>query len=131
MIVLDASALVDVVAARPDRDFVLDHLDGPILAPGHQLAEVGSAITRLLRAGEIDVATAEYALGEAAALDQQTIPVDATQLSRAFALRESIRITDALYVDLAQSNGCPLLTTDSRLARSAPPCRILCPDVAG
>lgn len=39
MIVLDASALVDVVLDQPNRAQVLAHLDQPIAAPAHQPVE--------------------------------------------------------------------------------------------
>ena len=125
MIVLDASALVDVVADRPSRDAVLDHLGQPISAPAHQLAEVISAIVRLVRAGELTAEQATRALTDAAALRQETVALDHSLLSRAFALRESVRVLDGVYVALAERNRCALLTTDGRLARSNPPCEVI------
>lgn len=126
MIVLDASALVDVVADRAPKDAVLGHIEHQrIIAPGHQLAEVGSAVMHLLRAGELDRAAAERALSDAAALVQEVIPTDREQIMRAFALRDSIRILDGIYVAIAEAYRCPLVTTDGRLARSEPPCEII------
>lgn len=126
MIVLDASALVDVVADRPPKDAVLEHLEAQeILAPAHQLAEVSSALIHLLRAGELTADEARRALGDAAALVQRTIPTDQPGLARAFELRESIRMLDGLYVALAERHGCPLVTTDGRLARAHPPCTVI------
>lgn len=126
MIVLDASALVDVVADRAPRDAVLDRIEGErVLAPGHQLAEVSSAVVRLLRAGELDNASAERALDDAAALVQEVVPITRDHLRRAFALRDNIRILDGIYVSLAESRDCPLVTTDGRLARSNPPCQVV------
>lgn len=128
MIVLDASALVDVVADRPLRDWVLQHLEGhEIVAPAHQLAEVSSALIRLLRAGELTPAETRRALDDAAALRQRTIPIDRPALTRAFELRESIRILDGLYVALAEQHDCALVTTDARLARANPPCSVMVP----
>ncbi len=125
MIVLDASALVDVIADRPAKDAVLAHLDQPISAPAHQLAEVSSALMRLLRAGDLSVASARRALTDAATLEQDIVPTDAKLLQRAFSLRESIRILDGLYVAVAERLGCPLLTTDGRLTRADPPCEVV------
>ena len=127
MIVLDASALVDVVADRPGRDAVLDHLDTRILAPAHQLAEVSSAIVRLLRAGELTAERAERALSDAAALRQHVAVLDTDLAMRAWQLRDSIRILDGFYVALAERHRCPLVTTDGRLARANPPCGIIRP----
>ncbi|WP_289445088.1 hypothetical protein, partial [Klebsiella pneumoniae] len=91
-------ALVDVVADRPAKAAVLAHLEGQhIIAPGHQLAEVSSAVLRLLRAGDVDAAEAGQALADAADLVQEVVPADHDQLRRAFELRETIRILDGLY----------------------------------
>jgi len=126
VIVLDASALVDVVADRGAKEAVLAHIDREdIVAPGHQLAEVSSAVIHLLRAGELDAAEAGRALEDAAALVQEVVPVNRDHLMRAFTLRDSIRILDGLYVALAEARQCPLVTTDGRLSRSNPPCAVI------
>ena len=131
MIVLDASALVDVVADRSGRDAVLPYLTQRLAAPGHQLAEVSSAIARLVRADELSPGEGRRALADAADLVQETVPLDGMLLERAFALRDSLRILDGLYVALAERLGCPLLTTDLRLARANPPCDVIVPSEAG
>ncbi len=48
-------------------------------------------------------------------------PTDAETLERAadWAVQLSLRFFDALFVDLAVQTGCPLLTSDIRLARAA------------
>lgn len=125
MIVLDAAALVDVVADRPSREAVLDHLTQPICAPGHQLAEVISALTRLVRADELTPIQCSRGLRDAATLEQDIVALDDRLLARAFALREQVRVLDGLYVALAERRGCPLLTTDARLARAEPPCEVI------
>ncbi len=125
MIVLDASALIDVIADRPQKDAVLEHLDQPITAPSHQLAEVGSAVSRLVRAGDLTPESATQALSDAAALVQEVVPIDEALVLRAFVLRDSVRMLDGLYVALAERRNCPLLTTDGRLARSNPPCEVI------
>lgn len=131
MIVLDASALVDVILDQPAKEEILAHLGQPIAAPGHQPAEVLSALARLVRAGQITSAEAGAALDDAAALDQDLVAVSAVHLRRAFALRERIRVLDGLYVALAEQLGCPLLTTDRRLANADPPCEVIVPGLAG
>lgn len=125
MIVLDASALVDVVADRPARDAVLEHLGQPLMTPGHQLAEVCSAVARLVRAGDLTGNEASEALVAAAQLRQDTVPLDEGLLLRAFELSDFVRILDGIYVALAERNRCPLLTTDGRLARASPPCDVI------
>ena len=46
-------------------------------------------------------------------------------LRRAYELRATVTVYDAVYVALAESLGCPLLTADSRLAKAhGPRCEI-------
>lgn len=46
-------------------------------------------------------------------------------LGRAYELRATVTVYDAVYVALAESLGCSLLTADARLARaSGPRCKI-------
>ncbi len=125
MIVLDASALVDVLVNQPWRDRVLDHLDQEILAPAHQPAEVISALGRLARAGTISQDDVHHGLDELTSLAQELVLPGSRELRRAYELAERIRVLDGLYVALAEARGCALLTTDRRLAASKPPCQVL------
>lgn len=125
MIVLDASALVDVVIDQPWRGRILEHLDQPIVAPAHQPAEVLSALARLARAGTIPLGTARAGLDEVADLGQELVVPDGRALRRALDLGDRIRTLDGLYVALAERRECSLLTTDHRLASSDPPCQVL------
>lgn len=128
MIVLDASALVEVVLALRHRDWVLDHLAGDgVSAPPHQLVEVASALARLERAGVIGPDDAARALDDAAALPQRVDALTPALVKRAYALRGSIRVADAFYVALAEREDAVLLTTDGRLARAGLPCRVTSP----
>ncbi|WP_165485283.1 type II toxin-antitoxin system VapC family toxin [Protofrankia symbiont of Coriaria ruscifolia] len=54
-------------------------------------------------------------------LGMEIRPTDAETLERAvdWAVQLSLRFFDALFVDLAVQTGCPLLTSDIRLARAA------------
>jgi predicted nucleic acid-binding protein len=125
VIVLDASALVDVVADQATKAEVLTHLDQRLIAPAHQPAEVLSAIARLIRAGIVTPHEGLAAVEEAAALGQEHVPPTRSHLRRALALQDNLRVLDGLYVALAEERGCPLLTTDARLARAAPPCEVV------
>lgn len=127
MIVLDASALVDVVIDQPAKEQILGHLDQRILAPAHQLAEVLSALARLVRTEEITAQKARAALDDAAALTQDHIAPDPKHLRRALELQDKIRVLDGLYVALAEEHRCPLLTTDRKLAGANPPCEVILP----
>jgi predicted nucleic acid-binding protein len=129
VIVLDASALLDVLLDQPDRGWVLDRLSGEqVCAPAHQLAEVLSAIARLIRAGELDEAVGRMLLEEAAALQQELVVPGVEHLRAALALQPRVRVLDGLYIALAQERGVPLVTTDRRLARAQLPVAVLVPD---
>ena len=124
MIVLDASALVDVVTDQAAAPWLLDRIAGEqVHAPSHQPAEVLSALARMVRAGDLEPDVGAEALEEAAALPQHLASPTPGQMQRAFALRDHIRVLDGLYVTLAEDLGCPLVTTDVRLMQAKPPCR--------
>jgi predicted nucleic acid-binding protein len=128
VIVLDASALVDVITDQVAAPWLLDRIAGEqVHAPSHQPAEVLSALARMVRAGDLEPDAGAEALEEAAALPQHLASPTPGQLHRAFGLGVRIRVPDALYVTLAEDLGCPLVTTDVRLMQAKPPCRIELP----
>lgn len=128
MIVLDASALVDVVLDQPTSGWLLEQLSGQdVCAPGHQPAEVVSALARLHRAGVLDDDALDDALAEAAALSQDLVLPTLAHVRRAVQLSPRIRVLDGLAVALAEERGCPLLTSDRRLAGGGTPCALLVP----
>lgn len=128
MIVLDASALVDVVLDQPPAGWVLDRIAGEeVRSPSHQPAEILSALTRVVRAGEIDPDQADDALREAMSLPQHLVTPTVAHLRHALELRGRIRVLDGLYVALARELGCALVTTDSRLSGAKAPCEVHVP----
>jgi len=128
VIVLDASALVDVLVEQPNADWLLQRMVGTeVCAPGHQTVEALSAIARLHRAGLISEAALSSAASDAVTLSQQLVPATVGHVQRALELRSRVRITDGLYVALAEERHCPLLTTDHRLARAISTCEVLTP----
>jgi len=128
VIVLDASALIDIVVGRRHAAWLLEQLaEAELVAPAHQPAEVLSAIGRLERAGALAADDASTALESAMSLPQTLVTVDLELSRRAFELRGRIRLLDGLYVALAERMNGALLTTDARLIRSAPPCEVLAP----
>jgi len=124
VIILDASALVDIVLDLPSATWVLDQLTEETIAPGHQQAEVLSALARLVRTGVLDADTGRAAVSDAGGLPQRVVATSARQLGRAYELRERFRVADGLYIALAEELDCPLVTTDLRLARAQPPCAV-------
>lgn len=120
-IVIHASAMVDLLARTTDRfTAVRTRLSGTVMhAPAHFDAEVLSALGRLERAGVLSTLEADSALDElqrAPVTRHDLVPL----LGGAWARRETLRLTDALYVELSASSGMPMATTDQRLARAWP-----------
>jgi predicted nucleic acid-binding protein len=120
-IVLDASAVVDLLLRNAPGEHVRRYLrDAELHTVAHLDAEVFSALARLHRAGVLTAAAVEERLRLLAMLDMVRLPVSASLLLAGWALRDNIAARDALYVALARRLDARLLTTDRRLARSAP-----------
>jgi predicted nucleic acid-binding protein len=123
MLVVDASALTELILGRPAGTIVGEHLVHhrfAVHAPHLVDVEVLSALRRVVASGE---ATAERA-GEAIA-DLQDLPIERYPhdilVARIWQLRENFSAYDASYVALAEGVGdepVPLLTADRRLARA-------------
>jgi predicted nucleic acid-binding protein len=115
-IVIDASAVVELLIESDRALEIRRAIAGvkTVLAPDHLNGETLSALRRLERRG----LPAQRAT--AAVADLKTLPVERVPttplLGRAWALRENVKPFDAIYVALAQSRRCPLLTADGRLA---------------
>lgn len=127
MIVVDASALIDVVADLPAKQWVVDYLDDELIAPSHQQAEVLSAIARLVRGGTLTERAGRDALDDAAALRQEVVLISPAHLRRAYELRERVRVLDGIYIAIAEERSAPLLTTDVRLTRIDLPIPVIGP----
>jgi len=121
-LVLDASA---VVAAVTDRSAtgrqIRDLLRGQRRRAPHLVdAEVGNVLRLLVLRGELTATAANQARGLAHRLVHIRHAHHGALASRAWELRENVTFYDALYVALAESLGCPLITLDGRLARALP-----------
>jgi predicted nucleic acid-binding protein len=120
-VVVDASAMVDLLARTGDRfSAVRARLARTVMhAPAHFDAEVLSALGRLRRTGVLTVAQVDAALDElrTAPVTRHSLP---PLLAGAWTRRDTLRLADALYVELAETAGLVLLTTDQRLARAWP-----------
>jgi predicted nucleic acid-binding protein len=123
MLVVDASAVTELVLRRRAGDGVGEHFAGhrfALHAPHLLDVEVLSALRRLVSSGE---ATTERA-GEAIA-DLLDLPIERYAhdilVPRIWQLRENFSAYDASYVALAEAlahEPVPLLTADARLARA-------------
>ncbi|HEY3143535.1 MAG TPA: type II toxin-antitoxin system VapC family toxin [Acidimicrobiales bacterium] len=126
MIVVDASVIAPAVADDgPDGDQARAHLRGQrLLAPELLDLEVTSVIRTTLAGGGLDNRRAKLALDDLSALDIRRIR-HGHLLPRVWELRGNLTPYDAVYVALAETAQCTLLTADTRLGRApGPKCRI-------
>ena len=113
MIVLDASAFIDVVDGNRE---VADRLaDAEVHAPHLLDVEVASGLRRLVAAGRIDHFRAKRGLTVLAQADIHRHP-HTPLLELVWSLRDRVAPYDAVYVALATVLEVPLVTTDARLA---------------
>ncbi|WP_414121393.1 type II toxin-antitoxin system VapC family toxin [Corynebacterium nuruki] len=126
MIVVDAGALaLAVLDDHATGDRVRTRLRGEILyAPDLIYPEVLSVIRRQTRARTITPHRADAAAGDLHRLPLLTAPLHSL-VPRAWEFRGNVTPYDAMYIALAESLDCVLLTTDPRLSR-APGIRCVC-----
>lgn len=114
MIVLDASAWVDVLVAGSSAKA----LDDTIVVPPHFDAEVIGALRGLVQRGALPLAKAERALDRhlRAPFDRDFDPGD---IQAAWRWRESLSLTDAWYAVLARRLRVTWVTADRRAVATA------------
>lgn len=120
MIVLDASAVLELLLGTPEGTVVAARIADPdesLHAPHLLGVEVTQVLRRYVRSGVVPTASAEASLADLADLDVARYDHEAL-LSRMWELREDLTAYDAAYVALAEALGAPLLTLDERLVRS-------------
>lgn len=113
--VTDASVVVAFLLGEGSGD-ERDAMLGEVHAPALLDVEVTQTLRGLLRAGKIDLATADLGRIELADLPIRRHP-DAALLRRAWELRDICTTYDALYAALAEGLDAALITRDIRLAR--------------
>lgn len=120
MIVLDASAIVELLLGTPRGRAIADRIADPALGlhvPHLADVEVAQALRRYEREGDLDAEEARSAIEALGALDIERHAHDLL-LNRVWALRENLTAYDAVYVALAEALDSRLLTCDARLARA-------------
>jgi predicted nucleic acid-binding protein len=120
VIVLDASALVELVLGTPAGRIVAERIADPAVGlhvPHLADVEVAQALRRYLRDGEITPEDAAVALDDFRALDLQRHAHEPL-LERVWALRSNLSAYDAVYVVLAEALDTVLLTCDGPLSRA-------------
>jgi len=118
-LVVDASAFVDFLLGNDVGEAVGRRMRGCALhAPAHIDAEVLSALGRLHRGGLLsagDVGERLAALADAPVQRHELAPL----LRGAWERRDTLRLVDSLYIELANRLGRRVLTTDQRLAAAS------------
>jgi predicted nucleic acid-binding protein len=120
VIVLDASALVELILHTPTGQLVAARLTDPaegLHAPHLADIEVAQALRRYVREGNIDADAALVALDDFRALDLQRYAHEPL-LERVWELRENLTAYDAVYVALTEVLDGVLLTCDGPLSRA-------------
>ena len=117
-VVIDASALVDLLLADVLGDAVAARISGSVLhGPAHLDAEVLSALGRMNRSGLIPDRAVRAMINRIVDSPVVRHPL-AGLLLGAWERRSNLRLADALYVELAESLSITLVTTDQRLTSS-------------
>lgn len=118
MIVVDASAILEVLLGTPDGVPVAERLftPGETLHAPHLLdLEVAQVLRRYALAGELDSARGLEALEDLADLPLTRYPHDLL-LPRIWELLRNLTAYDAAYVALAEALAAILVTRDAALA---------------
>lgn len=114
MIVVDASAMIELLSGTERGNAVAALLDDDVLAPELLIPEVTRYLARAARAGD-DVEPARRAFASAPIAYVPVWP----HAERMWDLRDTVSSYDACYVVVAESMQCALVTTDGRLGRAA------------
>lgn len=118
MIVLDASAAVELLLCLPQSGAVANRLADPdeVIHSPHLLSvEVAQVIRRYVQRGQVQPQRGETAIADLADLDIEH-HANEPFLPRMWRLRENLTAYDAAYITLAEALDAPLLTLDARLA---------------
>lgn len=119
MIVVDSSALVDVLGAVTGSEALRARLSEEELhAPSLVDYEVVSALRGLVLGGHVEPVRAQDLLVDLDDLSLRRWPSIGPLRQRAFALRHQVSGYDAAYVALAEALECPLVTRDARRGRA-------------
>lgn len=114
MIVIDASAIIQVLVGRDPGPALLDAVAGDLAAPHILDAEVLSALRGMVLGGVLPLEAAESARRSYADLVIDRYEA-ALLADRVWALRNQYTSYDAMYLALAEGLGAPLVTCDRKL----------------
>lgn len=121
MIVVDASAILEVLLASPHSARIADMLFAPgesLHAPHVLDLEVAQVLRRFVSSRDLSAERGEDALDDLLDLPLTRYP-HVPLLARIWELRANVTAYDAAYLALAEALDAPLVTRDARL-KSAP-----------
>lgn len=119
MLVVDASAIAELLLDTPaGRRVAALVVEEDLVAPQLLVVEVASVLRGWVLGRGLDAGRAELALEDLddLGIEWEDLP---PLVGDAWALRNNFSCYDAVYVALARTLQCKLLTCDARLARSA------------
>lgn len=117
MIVVDASAMIEVLLHPSSAPELVDALDDIVIVPHLLDAEVMQVLRGLERGRRLEAEQVARLLRAYLALDLNRVPMR-DLAARIWQLRHQVSAYDASYVALAEALGAPLWTADARLARA-------------
>lgn len=118
MLVVDASAMVEMIRGREATFSTLDAIDGKELCAPHLLDfEVLSSIRGLVLGRVMENGEAEEAINYFYQVKIERYPA-ASLTQRIWELRHQFTSYDASYIALAEALGCPIITHDKKIATS-------------
>jgi predicted nucleic acid-binding protein len=116
---IDASVLLDLLTRPASMAPHKDILNDDLIAPDHVIAEVQNALKRMYVTKLISRARANEAANDFANIAIDFVSLHALQRDM-WAMVGNVSPYDAAYLCVARLSNTPLITRDSRLARSAP-----------
>jgi predicted nucleic acid-binding protein len=118
MIVLDASAMIELLLDQPHANWVATSAqDRTVASPEILHLEVAQVLRRYVRGRSINARRAGEALADLREIRVRTYGHEAL-LARIWELRDVASAYDAAYLALAEALDAPLVTTDLRLVAS-------------
>jgi predicted nucleic acid-binding protein len=118
-IVIDTSALLAVIVAKPERDKIIDVTSGhTLIGPGSISWEIGNAFSAMLKQRRCGLMEAQKGLKVFNSIELRFVGVDLNN-AVAIAYQTKSYAYDAYFLDCAVRHAAPLLTLDRSLKRSA------------